>query len=1186
MDESLTFISPAILERVENGSFVPSRRTQSRRALARAADGSTRSGNHSEKSPSSNDRRNILSPLAVTKRCIRYEPNVFYQRKSVILEMAHCLNTSVNKIILLGGSQGCGKTSLARAVIELMGSRNEQLLWFDANRHTDFEEIIHFLIHYITSICANLGEHRSDVPPSSQMPAFKMDRRLDPTRQSAEREADRGDNTAPLARLERLLTDVRHVPLLLVLDNVEYLVDSELRFNSYPFKEMLNFLLAFPNIKMILVGERLPYADMSPNQEGVEDIQLAGLGELETLTLLQSKRKDKEEPSSDPGVLEWVSVSEAESDALRHLYRKTQGFPWLLKSLLHLNHQCRLDFYTLNRLLNPNPDVASNTLPEALPVSDFIRLIYERLPDQHRKLFQLLSFLRHPVDIKALQAMANVCYPVLGPGQLSAEALEGILEHSLLRSLLKINYPPQEVLAHIRQQREKQQATSASERPLSPFASERPVPPEQKTDNATETNTPSAPMHLSASKSLEAPTEAPQKFKPGYELYHVVKRILYHSIPENERDRIHGILQEFYLRARTQEAEGRLLRIKNRALLGEAKFHGSVARKRRPTERDAYFAIDSSRKDSDLGYRPQPSPSFVSHPSIPLDDHTRANPAWGDDAETTLSGPSFLERLGEEALKPSMHAEAFPSPPRVGEKRPASPDTLDALKQQQLTELIMSSPPPVMDHAASSAETEQEASPVDLPTGALQDPAARYLSSPPDHPSAPLASPQPPSSKALASSTEQPKRQPLEGRPTVEGMPPLSSHSHSQSRTPNASQASGPGVLSSEGVKTPKVHDSKRSPMFESSEAQHALLGADTEGQADTVSLGMSHSPGGAPLGKGVLHQDGMHSGDLEIEKPIQKRLAMAVSQQDKPAMVRELVDLARSRMERGQYDGAGQCLDKAIGLELEASQDVLAELYRLSGLVYKETYHHNAAMEALAKATKQIQRLMYEDETVSALWLGRLGAVYQAIGDIQAYRKQYEEAVNAFLQALRWYHSADDDAAEAEVHFQIAGVYDDLNEMASAIQHYEQACVLDEAHDNHLSAAASLSNLGNLYMASHRWTDALQAYQKALAHDRMARNTEGQLNTLNCLISLHLQKKDWITAKNTAQQALAIAVEAESRLWQATLYVKLGQLDIIQNNPSHALQHFERAYSTGAQELSQDSLHWLEKKISELRTR
>ena len=87
------------------GRFVPARRA--RRKSGRSA----------------SDRRRVFSPLAVTKRCIRYDPNVFTHRRAQILQMAEALNDSASRMLLVSGIQGAGKTSMVRGVIELMGGQ-------------------------------------------------------------------------------------------------------------------------------------------------------------------------------------------------------------------------------------------------------------------------------------------------------------------------------------------------------------------------------------------------------------------------------------------------------------------------------------------------------------------------------------------------------------------------------------------------------------------------------------------------------------------------------------------------------------------------------------------------------------------------------------------------------------------------------------------------------------------------------------------------------------------------------------------------------------------------------------------------------------------------------------------------------------------------------------------------------
>jgi tetratricopeptide (TPR) repeat protein/energy-coupling factor transporter ATP-binding protein EcfA2 len=956
-----TFISPALIERIENGSFVPARRSKTNTPLS--------------------ERRNILSPLSVTKRCIRYEPKVFQHRKPFILKMARSLNTPDTKIVLIGGPQGCGKTSLVRGLIEVMGSHNEQLLWFDVNRHSDFEEIIQFLIQYITYICAKTGQKDAENP-------------LTPTIDNPQEDL--------LKRLEKLIGQVADMPLLLVLDNVEYIVDPELRFNSYPFKEMLNFLLAFPNIKMVLIGERLPYSDMSPNQGGVAELRLEGLPEDESIILLESLNK-AENQAPDPGILEKLVAPEAEQAALGQLWRKTGGQPWLLKIAYYLNHQANLDFYTLNRLLESSP-IAENESQHTM--TTLAGLIYQRLPDQHRRLLQILSFIRHPIDTQTLLALTGVCFPILGPSGLDRQALQDMLEHSLLKGLLKINYPPQEVLEHIRNRR--------AQGPISTNASEK-----------------------------------EQAFKPWYELYHAIKRIFYTSLPSEERERIHAILQDFYMREKGVEPDIRILKIKSRAILSEAKYHGSASRERKPVS----GSILLNHADGTT----LASKTYLSGFGKPL---TGTTPLTLEDYRSVkLSDTSFKESVSAEITEQPSFMSLL--------KGTAGNQSI----QEQLAELELTE-----EEKQLLSQQQSLGEMLDLEKQ-KQQAAPKLLTSPPTQPIQ--------------------KAKPLP--------PPID-------------------VLSSSQLA--QAHD--------------------------------------------------------EQEKAIQSRLTSAVAAQNHPLIAKELVELSRYRASHGRYESAKHCLEKAISLKSEAHKEVVAEMYRLNGSVNKETFHHNAALSSLVKAAEAIRKLMYEDDTVGAIWLGRLGKVYQDLGEIHAYRKQYPEATEAFQQALRWFNASDDLNLQAEAHFQLASAYDDQQQTEAAIEHYQKALSLDEAQGNLQSAAASLSNLAGLYEEQGEVQKAVSCFLRALRHDQGSQNNEGQWNTLEALSNLYLKQGNWEQAENIAQQGLGLAVQESAYLWQASFYMKLGQIYEAQQQWQAALKQFQLAQSSGAQMLSNESLQWIESKIKE----
>ncbi|MBY0402639.1 MAG: ATP-binding protein, partial [Cyanobacteria bacterium] len=361
--------------------------------------------------------------LAIGKRCIRYEPNVFYNRKDLIIEMAKGLNDPVQKMLLITGSQGAGKTSLARGIVEMMGGGQEQLLWFDINVHTDFEEITQFLIQYINYISSAV----------QQTEASKGDSPLKATESEKPMPIAQPSEKMVLAQLAQNIRQVSHIPLLLVIDNIEYIVDPEYQIQSFSFKEILNFLLSFSNIKMILMGERLPYADISVDSEIVREIKLTGLLEKEGLPLLQYKL---ENPKPDPLVLQSI-------------FRKSGGSPWLLRVV---NYLCLKGIPLLE--LDQSPSQGTLASDKSVAGSSFIEMlvknIYHRLSLEEQAIVECLSLIRHPVEIKVLIPMIRLYKPEISPQ--AFEVILQNLEGSLLKPLLQKNYPPQAVLRQVRSQ--------------------------------------------------------------------------------------------------------------------------------------------------------------------------------------------------------------------------------------------------------------------------------------------------------------------------------------------------------------------------------------------------------------------------------------------------------------------------------------------------------------------------------------------------------------------------------------------------------------------------------------------------------------------------------------------------------------------------------------------------------------
>lgn len=378
--EALYFIQPHIVERLISGQFV-AKRQQTKAYKLR-------------------DRRNMLSPLNITRRAIRYEPLVFSNRKADMIDAVQILNQPEKKLLMVSGPTGRGKTSFVRGIIEMMGGGAEQLLWFDVSRHSDFDEVIRFLVESITELC------HAQTP--SPLPAQQQEN--------------------PIATLETLLNRVADFPILLVIDNMEYLVAPDQTIRAKELKDAFNFLLSFANIKLILAGKQLPLADMNPSAKASHQIILPPLTETQSQTLVADICPQF--PQSAP---DFAAVIQSFG-----------GEPYLLSLFATLFDRHTDTSYWLD---------AFNQFPEN-PKQVLLNHLTRQLSNLEKQVLSILALIRHSITPLGLQTLASFCEPALENMDLST------LDRMLIRCLLRKVYPPQLILNYLRHQQKDTETAS------------------------------------------------------------------------------------------------------------------------------------------------------------------------------------------------------------------------------------------------------------------------------------------------------------------------------------------------------------------------------------------------------------------------------------------------------------------------------------------------------------------------------------------------------------------------------------------------------------------------------------------------------------------------------------------------------------------------------------------------------
>jgi tetratricopeptide (TPR) repeat protein len=274
-------------------------------------------------------------------------PYVYTNRLDEINNISYFFDDASQKLLLVGGIQGAGKSSLVRSVLVTC---DPQVLvyWYECSKITNLDDLL-------LSLCAFFDKKlsKSLFPPKNRN-IISIDERL----------------ISYLKSLNR--------PIIIVIDSIEHLVSPSLNIADEELKYFFNFLLEHPFVKLVLMGQRLPTADMEYNEEFITELRTGGLSEDKAIKLLRAYD------------------IQSSNTILSEIYKLSRGYPWIL-----------LLSAALMKRLNMPPDkiIQEMNLYEDSFETYLLKESYKSLPALEVDLLNYLSVIRHPINIPALSIL-------------------------------------------------------------------------------------------------------------------------------------------------------------------------------------------------------------------------------------------------------------------------------------------------------------------------------------------------------------------------------------------------------------------------------------------------------------------------------------------------------------------------------------------------------------------------------------------------------------------------------------------------------------------------------------------------------------------------------------------------------------------------------------------------------------
>ncbi|MEI7473864.1 MAG: tetratricopeptide repeat protein [bacterium] len=303
-------------------------------------------------SPSIQEFDGILDVLnkAKVKHINKNTPYILINRNEHFKEAIRTINSEMRKALVINGFYGVGKTEFIKS---LFLSLDDSILrfYYECSQITNLDDIIVSLYSYLNKFFKKNTELARDIKASSTL---SIDRKV----------------IEYIKNLKR--------PLIIAIDSLEFLTDKNFNFADEEIAKFLNYLLKFPNIKLIISSQKLLVSGLNLNEKNSSRIKLGGLDDNHALQIFK-----------DHNLIGYENT-------LYQAFEITRGYPesllWFINGVINLK-------------ITPFDLIGEYSSRKESFEEYIIEKIYDIIPQDCIKLCRFLSALRHPVKISLLQKL-------------------------------------------------------------------------------------------------------------------------------------------------------------------------------------------------------------------------------------------------------------------------------------------------------------------------------------------------------------------------------------------------------------------------------------------------------------------------------------------------------------------------------------------------------------------------------------------------------------------------------------------------------------------------------------------------------------------------------------------------------------------------------------------------------------
>ncbi len=283
--------------------------------------------------------------------------------------------------------------------------------------------------------------------------------------------------------------------------------------------------------------------------------------------------------------------------------------------------------------------------------------------------------------------------------------------------------------------------------------------------------------------------------------------------------------------------------------------------------------------------------------------------------------------------------------------------------------------------------------------------------------------------------------------------------------------------------------------------------------------------------------------------------------------------------------DIAREFPDSSILISKQLLSSVTEDNDHLKGLAYYglgEGYYYNQEYDsALAAYKNALKYFIAINDTI------RLASTYNNIGLLHFYKADYGLALDAYLTSLSLEKKKNNRSGIAKSHQNIGLIYGNWGRYEQELEHSKLALDIYKELNDSNSIANMENNIGIIYVRQDKFKEALKHYQKALQYFTLLNDLSGKASALSNIGNDYLYLNNTDIAIKYINRAIKIFKQINNKRGLLHAYSAMGEAYAKKGNKRKAIEYYLKSEdinkSLGFKQAQVNNLKYLHKSYKDI---